>query len=304
MNVIAMKMLAILGASAVAAFGQSVVVTIPATSPTQAVLTYTSPGNSACTLEISESSSFSPLVHDVDGSLFAGANLDNRTGSINSAGNLRIFVAGTRAIQKASDSNNYSRALQQGTQHYFRVTCGSAVATGTFTTKVLPMGTTYSDLIPLDSNGNYLFPSVTQTRGAKLIDPQTGVLLTLVNVPSDNTTNSAPWPSAGGFGRYANDLVDAQGNYHVLFNDSPGGIYPSLYSINPTTGAANYLGAAYFYNETIASNATGGITGVAGGTDTVMFDATDPNTVYVGVSIDSTPIRSTIAKWTYTGNDN
>src|SRR5580698_1752954 len=304
MNVIAMKMLAILGASAVAAFGQSVVVTIPATSPTQAVLTYTSPGNSACTVEVSESITSAPLVHDADPSLFAGANLDNRTGSINSAGNLRIFVAGTRAIQTALDSNNYSRALQQGTQHYFRVTCGSAAGTGTFTTKVLPMGTTYSDLIPLDANGNYLFPSVTRTRNAKLVDPQTGVLLTLVNVPSDNTTNSAPWPSAGGFGRYANDLVDAQGNYHVLFNDSPGGIYPSLYSINPTTGVMNYLGAAYFYEQTVAPDASGGLVGVAGGADTVAFDSNDPNSIYVGVSIDSTPIRSTIAKWTYTGNDN
>src|SRR5580693_377035 len=131
------KIFAVLGASAVAAFGQSVVVTVAATSPTQAVLTYTAPGNSACTVEISESINYSPLVHDVDGSLFAGAGLDNRAGAINSAGNLRIFVAGTRAIQKASDSNNYSRALQQGTQHYFRVTCGSAVGTGTFTTKVL-----------------------------------------------------------------------------------------------------------------------------------------------------------------------
>ncbi len=298
-----MKMLAILGASAVAAFGQSVAVTVAATSPTQAVLTYTAPVNSACTVEMSESSTYSPLVHDVDGSLFAGANLDNRAGSINSAGNLRIFVAGTRAIQKASDSNNYSRALQQGTQHYFRVTCGSAVATGTFTTKVLPMGTTYSDLIPLDSNGNYLFPSVTQTRNTKLIDPQTGVLMTLVNVPSDNTADSAPWPSAGGFGRYANDLLDAQGNYHVLFNDSPGGVFPSLYSINPTTGAANYLGAAFFYQQTMTPASSGGVTGVAGGTDTVMFDATDPNTIYVGVSLNTTPVRSTIAKWTYTGND-
>ena len=297
------KIFAILGASAVAAFGQSVAVTVAATSPTQAVLTYTAPGNSACTVEVSESNTYAPLVHDADPSLFAGANLDSRASAINSAGNLRIFVAGTRAIQTGSDSKNYSRALQQGTQHYFRVTCGSAVGTGTFTTKVLPMGTTYSDLIPLDANGNYLFPSVTQTRNAKLIDPQTGVLMTLVNVPSDNTTNSAPWPSAGGFGRYANDLVDAQGNYHVLFNDSPGGIFPSLYSINPTTGAANYLGSAYFYNETIAPDATGGITGVAGGTDTVMFDATDPNTIYVGVSVNTTRARSTIAKWTYTGND-
>jgi hypothetical protein len=96
-----MKMLVILGASAIAAFGQSVVVTIPATSPTQA-LTYTSPVNSACTVEISESSTYSPLVHDVDGSLFAGAGLDSRADSIDSAGNLRIFVAGTRAIQTAS----------------------------------------------------------------------------------------------------------------------------------------------------------------------------------------------------------
>src|SRR5580693_3738155 len=101
------KIFAVLGASAVAAFGQNVVVTVAATSPTQAVLTYTAPGHSACTVEISESITYAPLVHDADPGLFTGSNLDNRAGSISSAGNFRIFVAGTRLIQTGSDMNNY-----------------------------------------------------------------------------------------------------------------------------------------------------------------------------------------------------
>ena len=278
-------------------------VNVPATSPTQAVLSYTAPSTGVCTDEVSESNTYSPLVHDVDSALFPGSNMDSRGGALTS-GAVRIFVVGTRNIQTANDSNNYSRALQQNTTHYFRITCGAQVTTGTFTTKILPVGVTYQDLFPLTAAGTYNWPTAsTANRAETLVDPTTGVLLKHVSLPSDNAGTSGgdgPAGSAGGFGNFCNNVQTSNGNWLCAFTDIPQGIFPNLYSINVTTGVAAYLGWAGFFPASIDPNGAS-IHGILQG-EAVMWDYANPNVAYTGYQVAATNRRS-LAKWTYTGND-
>ena len=99
------------------ALGQdSLGLTVVGTTATQAVLQYTAPSTAACTMEASESSTYLPLVHDVDPSLFPQANLDTRAGDLVS-GQARVVVIGKRYSDTASDQIIYSRALQTNTNH-------------------------------------------------------------------------------------------------------------------------------------------------------------------------------------------
>src|SRR5207248_9121191 len=118
---------------------------------TQAILSYTAPDSAACTVEASESQSYAPLVHDVDGGLFAGGNLDSRPESF-SSGRQRVFVLGKRRAEKAVNGHWYSRALQTVTPHYFRIACGPSVATGSLVTAHMVLGNTYHAPFPTESD--------------------------------------------------------------------------------------------------------------------------------------------------------
>src|SRR5712692_5776048 len=88
--------------------------TVVGTTSTQAILQYTAPSTAACTIEVSESASFFPLVHDVEPNLFPQANLDTRSGNLVN-GQARVAVIGKRNSETAINQNTYSRALQANT---------------------------------------------------------------------------------------------------------------------------------------------------------------------------------------------
>jgi hypothetical protein len=193
-------------ASAASALAAVTNVSIQGTTPTQAILHYTAPDEGTCTVEVSESPSFSPLVHDVDPTLYVGANLDiRREGTFNGAE--RVFVIGKRRAERAGNGHWYSRALQAFTRHYYRITCGTDQATGDFTTSNILLGNTYNDELPPDPDagkagyfvnaGEYAWPEFVNWdkatgRSESIIDPQTGMLLKRITMPGDQVTGNRP----------------------------------------------------------------------------------------------------------------
>jgi hypothetical protein len=155
------------------------------TTPTQAILTYTAPSDSPCTIQVSESPTLSPLVHDVDPSLFPGANLDSRAGNLTN-GLERTFVVGARRSDVATDNKLYSRALQANTQHYYQINCDSTSVAGQFMTVNPPLGNTYSDNPPFNAAGfgNYGWPTIDWTdQSTVYIDPLTGIAIKRFTTP-------------------------------------------------------------------------------------------------------------------------
>src|SRR5438270_12503257 len=130
--------------------GADLLVQVSGASATQAILRYRTANQRPCTVEVSESASLRPLVHDVDPALFEGGS-DARSGRLNRLGE-RVFVIGQRRAQKARNGHWYSRALQANTTHYFRVSCGGASATGSFRTGTIALGNSYNEMFPPDSD--------------------------------------------------------------------------------------------------------------------------------------------------------
>lgn len=254
------------------AFG-AVSISLIGASSTQIAIRYEAPDTNACTWEVSESASYTPLVNDVNTTLFTNSNRDDRAGAI-SSGTTRIFVMGKRTVDTASDSKNYSRALQANTTHYYRVTCGIQTGTGSTATKNVPNGFTRGEPPPIDPNtaGGYLWPTLSTTDRAQLfLDPWSGIMVRRLSINGDAGTNVSITSSSTSFHTYCNNNLSANGYYHCVGLSD----HWQLYGVKPGDGSVRYLGHLEFYQS-------GFSTGVqwcySGGS--MLWDETDPNIYY------------------------
>jgi len=179
-------------------------VSVTGVTNTQAVLRYTAPDLNACTVEASESQTYSPLVNDVNATLFPGSNSDERAEASRSALE-RVFVVGKRAVERAADGKRYSRALKAHTLHYFRITCGADSATGIFVTANIAWGNTATDsFTAIDEaglEGYYNFSTFDYAdRHQSFIDPLTGAAIHKLTSGKDSGgqfSNRAPAACSG-----------------------------------------------------------------------------------------------------------
>ena len=193
-----MKLLPLALALAGCCFAAITGVRVSGTTATQAVVTYTAPNTSACSLAVSETvdaqgNPQTPLIHDVDTTLFPGAGQDSRTGNIGS-GPLRIFVIGKRAAAMGADGRYYSRALATNTTYYGKIACGADTALFDFKTANIPLGIGYTDPWPSDpaAPGAWATPSSPGgVANEQFIEPQTGVRIQRATYPGIGYTASA-----------------------------------------------------------------------------------------------------------------
>lgn len=157
-----------------------------ASTNTQIAVAYTAPDPAVCLVEASESPTYSPLAHDVDTTIFANSNRDDRTDGGISNGTRRVFVVGKR-IYEAGTGGTFSRALRAFTRYYFRVTCGTVVMTGQADTLNIPLNSTYQDQPQLDRSnpGSSVTVTLPTTRGSYWIEPQIGSRRERVSLDTD-----------------------------------------------------------------------------------------------------------------------
>jgi hypothetical protein len=218
-------------------FGQ-LTVTVSSVTATQAVLEYVAPvSGSTCTVKVSESNTMSPVVNDVNETLFPGSSSDRLRSSttLDLMEVKRTVTIGARTSDVSSDGKLYSRALQANTLHYYSVTCGAVSATGTFQTANPPLGNTYPEVPPFNAAGfgNYAWPSIDWTDASKTyIDPMTGVLLKLAYQPPGRQGNMQ-WGSGDEAAfKAAIDLNGAWSNASNVLNTSTSGPFASYSGAN------------------------------------------------------------------------
>ena len=147
---------------------------------TQIVVSYTAPSASACTLEASPESDYTPLAIDVDTSYYSGASSDSRSGNI-TQGRYRVFVIGKQgpaAIEQSSDGYTRSRALRAATLYYLRVTCGADTSTLTAMTANIPLGDSRGEALAAHSDlWRYKQVTTNKIANPEFADPYTGALI-------------------------------------------------------------------------------------------------------------------------------
>lgn len=177
--------------------------TVEGSTSTQLIASYVAPTNAACTVEVSESSTYTPLARDVDPAYFAGADSDLRTGNV-SLGRFRRVVVGKQGffggVMLALDGHKHSRALRADADYFIRITCGGDTATTRGRTKTIPWGDTRGEPMYADGLWSYMEPSRIPVVNPSFPDPYTGTLV--VNDPAllgIMYTNSTAKSGYGGY---------------------------------------------------------------------------------------------------------
>jgi len=166
------------------------------TTATQALIAYNAPDGNACTIQLSQSNSYSPAALDVDPGTFANSNLDLSRPSTVAAGLSRTVTLGQRTAQLATAGahagvRHYSRALQALTPYFGQITCPSTGDTlaFSFTTSNIPLGQTYGDpwLSDPAHPGDQPWPEwVGGLTPESFIDPLTGTFQYRVGLRANN----------------------------------------------------------------------------------------------------------------------
>ena len=228
-------------------------VTSVSIEPTNTQAIFRMPASAAsCTVEVSQSATYLPLVADVDPALFAGAG----TYSSNAG---HWYVVGKRQVAASLANGARSRALQADTTHYYRVSCpGISQITGTFKTQTL-QASTYIE----PAGAAPLFDPT--NRAEVQIDPLTGVALRKVTLPGDRVQTqrgTALTPAAETTGSTEASVavsgatssvaltwpaVTGATAYNIYRGTAPGGesaFYTSATNSYTDTGAASLPGTA------------------------------------------------------------
>lgn len=266
-------------------------VTVVGTSNTQAILAYTAPNSSPCTVHVSESAGMTPLVHDVDSTLFTGADSDSRTGAFSATTN-RIFVVGKRMTDRGLDGASYSRALQANQTHYYSVACTGATVTATFATTNIPIGSTYTELPQMDSSTALaVVPTFPDNRTTTVIDQQTGILAKKVWISTDGSPLGLY--SGGRIPMCGYNLVGPDNGYLCGFPNLAGNS-GEIYYIIPATGEVRLLGNLSVYAPEVPYG--GGAVAVTN----PVFDPSDSHVIWTAA--DNTSQHGALLKLTYNGN--
>jgi len=201
----------------------------------------------------------------------------------------RLFVAGKRSAD-LSGTVRVSRALQVATVHYYRVTCGPLVATGSFTTANLVLGKSYPEFPPVDPStpGDYAWPDMPYSDpNAQMIDPTWGLLYRPLSHPGEGADY---WPSGSQTNHCSPTTVN--GGHHCLLGNN-------LYWINPTTGEGRFLG---YWGINMYLTVNGDDLGGSGcSADSGTFDPTNANVFYCQAGTKAGP--AVMLRGTYTGGD-
>lgn len=201
----------------------------------------------------------SPQALDVDGMIFADANVDTARPStiVNTSANTRTVVIGQRQSQLATaaganTARHYSRALQAATTYHFKVHCPTDGTTSSVLqqdTTNIPLGQTHGDpwLSDPAHPGDQPWPESTGgLMPESFIDPLTGTLQYRIGLRGNNPiiwnqpfgsaynqSSGTPCDSSGPWTSPCNIVLGGSGSTTVGNSTAPIVLRPQMINNNP-----------------------------------------------------------------------